>query len=161
MTCICRIMVRTIRVLLPLSCCMKIEKLLLAFFAVLGGLIVAGVGFYLYQSTKTLSPSQIKTVHIMTPTPTTTPVVLVIDTPQDTSVTDNKTVTVTGRTDPKATVIISTDTSDQVITPSGTGAFSTTVLIGNDENYIHVTAVNSDGQEAEKVITITYSTENF
>lgn len=140
---------------------MKFEKILLAFFAVLGGLVVAGVAFYFYQSTKSISPNQIKPVHIVTPTPTSTPVLLTLDTPQDMSVTDNKTVALSGHTDPHATLIISTDSTDQVIIPSSIGAFSTTVTIGNDENYIHILAIDAMGQEAEKTITITYSQENF
>lgn len=77
------------------------------------------------------------------------------------SVTDNKIVTVTGQSDPQATIIISTDTGDQVINPSSTGAFSTTVTIGTDENYIHIVAITPNGQEVEKTLTVTYSTENF
>lgn len=140
---------------------MKIEKLLLAFFAVLGGLIVAGVAFYVYQSTKAIPPSQIKTVHITTPTPTSAPVLLRIDSPQDLSVTNNKTVTLSGVTNPQAVLTISTATSDQVITPASTGAFTTTVTINNDENQIHILAVDPKGAETEKTLTITYSTESF
>lgn len=140
---------------------MKAEKLLLSFFAVLGGLIVAGVGFYLYQSTKTIPPSQIKNIKITSPTPTSTPVLLTLDSPQDESVTNNRTVTVSGKTDPNATIIISTDSIDQVINPSSTGAFTTTVVIDSDENIIHILSINAQGQETEKIVTVTYSTEDF
>lgn len=142
-------------------CSMKIEKLLLAFFAILGGLLVAGIAFYFYQSTKAIPANEIKTVRVNPPTPTTAPVLLAVDSPQDTSVTDSKTVTISGRTDPKATVIISTDASDQVITPASTGSFSTTVTVDNGENNIHILAIGPQGQEMEKVITVTYSTEDF
>lgn len=140
---------------------MKFEKLLLYFFAVLGGLLVAGAAFYFYQSTKAIPPSQIKSIQITTPTPTGTPVILTIDTPQDGSVTDNKIVSLSGTTDPTATLIISTSTTDQTITPASTGAFNTTVTIGNDENVIHILAIDARGNEAEKSITVTYSTESF
>lgn len=140
---------------------MKFEKLLLSFFAVLGGLIVAGVAFYIYQSTKTIPPSDIKTVRITPPTPTSVPVLLSLDNPQDESVTDNKIVTVSGKTNPSATIVISTDSVDQVVTPSATGSFTTTITIDSDENLIHILAINANGQEAEKTITVTYSTEDF
>jgi len=140
---------------------MKVEKLLLSFFAVLGGLIVAGVAFYLYQSTKAIPATQIKTVRIATPTPTSTPGILTLDSPQDLSVTDSKTVTVAGHTDPKATLVISTASTDEVITPASTGAFTTTITIDNDENYIHILAITPDGRETEKAVTVTYSTESF
>lgn len=140
---------------------MRLEKLLLAFFAILGGLLVAGAAFYFYQSTKTISPSQVKTVRINAPTPTSVPVLLTLDSPQDTSVTNNKTVTVSGKTDPGATVVISTDSNDQVVTPASTGSFSTTVTIDNGENTIHVLAIGPNGQEMQKIVTVTYSTEDF
>lgn len=140
---------------------MRFEKLLLAFFALLGGLLVAGGAFYFYQSARAIPTTQIKTVLLISPTPTTSPVLLTIDSPQDTLVTDNKTVIVTGHTDPKATLVISTNTIDQVISPSSTGAFSTTVTISNDENYIHIVAIGPHGEEVAKTLTVTYSTENF
>lgn len=140
---------------------MKFEKLILSFFAILGGLIVAGVGFFIYQSTKTIPPSQVKTISITQPTPTSTPVLLALESPADESVTDNKIVTVSGKTDPNATIIISTDSNDQVITPASTGDFTTTITIDSDENVIHVLAINKDGEETEKVITVTYSTQDF
>jgi len=39
---------------------MKIEKLLLSFFAILVGLVVAGIGFYFYQSTKVIPQAEVK-----------------------------------------------------------------------------------------------------
>lgn len=145
----------------PANVFMKFEKILLAFFAILGGLVVAGVGFYFYQSTKQISPSQMKNIRVTPPTPTSAPVLLTLDSPQDTSVTANKTVTVSGKTDQQATLIVSTDTIDQVITPSSTGDFTTTVTLDDNENQIHVLAIANNGQEAEKIVTVTYSTENF
>lgn len=140
---------------------MRAEKLLLSFFAILGGLIVAGVAFYFYQSSKTIPPSQVKTIEIANPTPTSTPALLTLDAPQDLSVTDNKTVTVSGKTTPGTTIVISTSTDDQAITPSATGDFSTTVTIGDNENQIHILAIDPKGNEAEKNITVTYSTQDF
>ena len=140
---------------------MKFEKLILSFFAILGGLIVAGVGFFIYQSTKKIPPSEIKTISISQPTPTSTPVLLALSSPADQSVTDNKIVTISGKTDPNATIIISTDSSDQVISPASTGDFTTTIAIDSDENVIHILAINKNGEETEKIVTVTYSTQNF
>lgn len=140
---------------------MKLEKLILSFFAVLIGLIVAGAAFYFYQSSKSIPENQIKKISLTTPTPTTAPVTLVIDNPRDLSVVDNKTVSLSGHTDPGVTIIVSTSSNDQVITPSNIGAFSTTITISSDENYIRILAINPSGQEAEKTLTVTYSTESF
>ncbi|SRR5260221_193486 len=140
---------------------MKTEKILLSFVAVVVGLIVAGLGFYLYQSTRAIPSTKLGTVKITPPTPTPQSVFLSVDTPADESTTDNKTVTLSGRTIPHATVIISTPTNDQVISPSSLGNFSTTITIGNGENEIYVTSISPAGTETQKIVTITYTTESF
>lgn len=140
---------------------MKTEKILLSFVAVLIGLIVAGVAFYFYQSTKVLNGKNIGTVQLATPTPTPPTIILTIDTPQDESTTDNKTLTLSGKTNPTATLVVSTPTGDLVIKPSSVGNYSTTITIGSGENDIRVTAIDPSGNQVEKVITVTFTTENF
>lgn len=140
---------------------MKIERILLSFIAVLVGLIVAGVGFYIYQSTKTIPANKLGTVQLATPTPTIATVLLTVDSPQDESVTDNKTITVSGKTDAQATVVVSTPTGDQIIKPSSQGNYSTSATISDGENIIHVTAIDPSGAQAEKIITVTFSTQSF
>jgi len=140
---------------------MKTEKILLSFVAVLIGLIVAGVGFYIYQSTKALPSKNVTGVSLATPTPTPPVILLTIESPQDESTTDNKTITISGRTNPNATLIVTTPTGDQVIKPSSQGNYSTTATIISGENDIHVTAIDPSGNQTEKVITITFTTENF
>ena len=140
---------------------MKTEKILLSFVAVIVGLIVAGIGFYIYQSTKALPSNKVDTVKVTSPTPSAPAVLLTIDTPQDESTTNNKTVTVSGKTAPNATVVVSTDTGDQVIKPSSQGNYSTTVTIGDGENQIHVTAIDPSGNQTEKIITLTFTTQSF
>ena len=140
---------------------MKTEKILLSFVAVIVGLIVAGIGFYIYQGTKAIPSNKVDTVKVTSPTPSVPAVLLTIDTPQDESTTNNKTLTVAGKTAPDATVVVSTDTGDQVIKPSSQGNYSTTVTIGDDENQIHVTAIDKSGNQTERVITVTFTTESF
>lgn len=140
---------------------MKTEKVLLSFVAVVVGLIVAGIGFYIYQSTKAIPSTKLGTVKLASPTPTPPSVFLTVDTPQNESTTNNKTVIVSGKTAPDATVIVSTATSDQILKPSTQGNYSTTTTIGDDENQIHVTAIGPAGTQADKVITVTFTTESF
>lgn len=141
---------------------MKKESVVLSFIAVVIGILVSGVAFYLYQSTKTISPSKVKTVSIAPTSPTpASSIQLTVDQPKDEDVTDSKTVTVSGHTQANATVIITTLTEDLVVTPTKLGSFSTTVTIGNDQNPIEITAVGPDGQETKITRTITYSTESF
>ncbi|HSW96823.1 MAG TPA: hypothetical protein VLF89_03280 [Candidatus Saccharimonadales bacterium] len=143
---------------------MKLEKFVLSIIGIFFGLLVAGSAFYFYQKI-TSHPTNKKIVPVhttKTPTPSPTPSFFVnIDTPKDESVTDNKTVTVSGKTIPTATVIVSTGAADQVITPSSQGDFSTTVTIDTDENQLIITAIAPSGEEVRKTITVTYSTQEF
>lgn len=141
---------------------MKTEKIVISFIAVLIGIFVAGIAFYLYQSTKTIPDSQTKTITVTPPTPTqSASIFLSIDKPVDEEVVNTKTITVSGKTSPEATIIISTDTTDQVITPARNGNFSATITIGDDQNHIEIMAVAPNGDETRITRTVTYSTESF
>lgn len=141
---------------------MKFEQLILSFVAVVFGLFVAGVAFFIYQSTKTVSPSNIKTINIqhLSPTPASS-VPLSIDSPTDESVVTSKVVTVSGKTDPNATIIVSTNGIDTIVNPSSMGAFSLTVTLIDNENILRILAVMPDGKETQKTLTVSYATENF
>lgn len=141
---------------------MKQERVILSFIMVVIGLLVAGVAFYVYQGTKTISVSK-TTVSVTTPTPTPigASVYLSLNSPANESVVDNKTVTVSGKTTSNATIVIMTNSDQKVVQPSGQGDFSTTVIIASGTNLIRVTAFGSDGQSETMQRTITYSTEDF
>ncbi|HEX7042421.1 MAG TPA: hypothetical protein VF189_04165 [Patescibacteria group bacterium] len=141
---------------------MKFEQLILSFVAVVFGLFVAGVVFFIYQSTKTVSPDNIKTISIEHPSPTpSSSVPLNIDTPNDEDVVSSKSLTISGKTDPKAVVIVTTDTVDNIVTPTTMGAFSLTITLPSSENILHISAVMPDGTETEKTLTVSYTTEDF
>ncbi len=141
---------------------MKTEKIVLSFIAVVVGILVAGLIFYLYQATKTISPSNTKTVSpsSVTPTPKST-IFLSLDRPKDEEVVDTKTITISGKTAPDATIVISTPSDDQVISPAKNGNFSSNVTIGDGENLITVTAIAVNGEEVKILRTVTFSTESF
>lgn len=141
---------------------MKTEKIVLSFIAILVGILVAAVAFYLYQSTKTIPSSKTKPVSPVAPT--TTPkssIFLTIDSPKDEEVLDKRTVTVSGKTIIQAIIVISTQTGDQVISPTSTGTFSATVNIADLENQIEITAIAPNGEEVKIIRTVTFSTESF
>ncbi len=141
---------------------MNSEKLILSLIAIFSGLLVAFIIFFIYQSTKTISPNKITSFNIVKPSPTPKPTVfLTIDTPVDQTVTSSKSVTISGKTSPDATVIVNSLTDDQVVTPSTTGNYSVTLTLSNGENLITLTAVSADGNEVSQQITLTYSTEDF
>ncbi len=142
---------------------MKQERVILSFVMVLIGLLVAGVAFYLYQGTKTIPASKLKTVAIKSPTPSATPmgVYLSLDNPQDESVVTDKVLAVSGKTVPGATVVILTSSSHQVVQPSQQGDFSTTITLDNGENLLQVISFGPDGLSQTAQRTVTYSTEQF
>lgn len=144
---------------------MKAEKFVLSFIAILFGLFVAGIGFYIYQSTKVVPKEAIKPLVKLSPTPTPTAVPagipLTITQPLDESVSTTKTITIQGKTDADITVVISTPTNDEVVNPTPNGDFSSTVTLDNGENRIAVTGMGPNGVETTKIITVTYSTESF
>jgi hypothetical protein len=141
---------------------MKQERVILSFIMVVIGLLVAGVAFYIYQGTKTINtPKTTVSIASPSPTPITNSIYLNISSPTDESVTDNKTITVSGQTAPNATIVIMTESNQEVIQSSGQGDFSTTIVANSGENLIRITAFGSDGQSISTQRTITYSTENF
>ncbi len=142
---------------------MNTEKIVLSFIALLAGLLVAGVAFYLYQSTKIIPDSKTKTISIsqLSPTPPQSSIYLNIATPQDEEVIDQRTVTVAGETIPQATILITTGSAEQVVTPASNGKFTTTLNVENGTNKIEITAIAPNGEEISVVKTVTVSNESF
>lgn len=141
---------------------MKQERVILSFVMVLIGLLVAGALFYFYQSTKTVSPSTTDIVNRITPTPTPKPkVYLSLNQPTDEEVVSNKTLVISGKTNPNATLIIITSANQQVIQPSLQGDFSTTITLDDDQNLIEIHSILPSGETAVARRTVTYSTEAF
>lgn len=141
---------------------MKQERVILSFVAVLIGLLAAGLAFYFYQSTKTVSnPNQI-TLNAPSPTPTPRPTVYIsLSNPNDETIVSSKTLTINGKTNPNATIIIYTSGDQQVIQPSTQGDFSTTIALDYGENLIKITSILPGGEITSVQRTVTYSTENF
>jgi hypothetical protein len=141
---------------------MKTEKIVISFIAIFVGIIVAGIAFYIYQSTKVVPSSQTKTVAITPPTPTPKATIyLSLSTPQDGQVFDKKIITVSGKTVPGSLVIISTDVSDQVVSPTAIGDFSADLTIGDAGNLVSVTTIAPNGEQITQTRTVTFSTESF
>ena len=141
---------------------MKQERVILAFIAVLIGLLAAGVAFYFYQSTKTVSPSNTNIVNTKSPTPTPRPTIyLSLQNPTDESVVANKTLKISGKTNPGATIMIATASDQEIIQPTQMGDFTTTITLNDGENLIKILVVLPDGETTSLQRTVTYSTEDF
>lgn len=142
---------------------MKSERFILSFIAIIIGLLVAGGGFYIFQMTKAIpGPSNVtvKTTQ-PTPTPDLAGYYITVDTPADESVVDKRTVTISGKTLPDATITVSTEGDIQVVKPTTTGTYSVTETIGEGTSTFQVSAIFSNGYEKTVTRTITYSTETF
>lgn len=141
---------------------MKQERVILSFVMVLIGLLVAGAAFYFYQSTKKVSPTKDIVTNNITPTPFTNPsFFLIVNEPKNESIADKKTITISGKTDPNATVVILTTSDQQIIQPSSIGTFTTTQTIQTGVNYIKIQAIAKNGeiQTIERIVSFT--TEDF
>jgi hypothetical protein len=140
---------------------MNKEKIILSFIAIAFGLIVAGIAFYFYQTTKPIDNNS-KTISIVSPTPEAKPsITLTLDAPIDEEVVDKNELTVSGKTTSNATVVITTDISQDVITPEEDGKFSTTVTLDDGQNMLEVTAISPNGENVTIKRTVTYSEEEF
>lgn len=144
---------------------MKAEKVILSFVAVLIGLIAAGIAFYLYQTTQKPNSPQIKNIAIV-PSPTAAPLsdsehLFKIDNPKNEGVFDKKLIKVSGKTVKGATIIISTEDGDQVVTPAGNGDFTLTQTIPDGTTIVQFVAIFPDGTEKKETRTVTFSTETF
>lgn len=142
---------------------MKKEKLILSFVATLLGLLVAGVAFYLFQAAKTVPNTATKTISFVSPTPTSAPSIsLILDRPKDEEVVNNsKVLVVSGRTRSSAVIIVITDSSNEMVTPSANGDFSTTVNLNDGQNVLEVIAIAPNGESMKVKKTVTYSQEEF
>lgn len=143
---------------------MKAEKVILSFVAIFIGLIAAGVAFYLYQMTRTVPSQKAQTLSLdtksLSPTPDASHL-LVVESPKDEEVVDNKIISINGKTRSDATVIITTESTDEVIKPASNGNFSVTQTIPSGTSILHVTAIFPNGEERRVTRTVTFTTENF
>lgn len=139
---------------------MKQERVILSFIMVLIGLLVAGTAFYFYQSTKISSgnPSNKSTQN---PTPTPPSKLLSLDKPQDESVVSSKSLTISGKASKEATILVITNSQQQVFKPEISGNFSADLTLEDGENIITVWAILPDGTKTQIKRVVTYSTESF
>lgn len=141
---------------------MKQERVVLSFIMVLIGLVVAGGAFFFYQSTNSKTSSDLKDQVNVSPTPVlASGFFLKVNSPKDESLADRKTITVSGKTTPDATVVILTISTHEVVSPSRQGDFSTNITIDDGPNYIKIQAIAPNGeiQTVERVVS--YTTEDF
>lgn len=138
------------------------ERLIIIVLAVVSGLIITTIAFFVYQNfignTKSATDKNQQT----TPTPQSAKnLLLEISEPLDGSLTDNRTLSVKGATNPENIVIVSANQDDNSGKPTTDGNFSITVTIDAGANFLVVRSIAPDGTEIKKEIVVTYTTEEF
>lgn len=93
----------------------------------------------------------------ISPTPTSS-LPLTLSTPDDESISNKDTVTLTGKTSPGAVVSIISETTQTIISPDKTGTFTAPVTLDSGYNTIRVVATDPSGNSASKTLTITFTT---
>jgi len=141
---------------------MRKEKIILSIAAAVIGIFVALVGFFLYQSTKKVNPSEIKKISINSPSPTPSPgIFLNVERPRDEEVVDERIITVSGKTVPLAKIVILTQGSEEAAVAAANGNFSTEITLSSSENIIEIIAISPNGEVTIVKRVVTYTTESF
>lgn len=143
------------------------ERLIIVFVTVIIGLVLTTVGYLVYQSFQTTPPSdedsEISQELLPTAAPEEDPNAfhVIINEPAPESITDKRTITVKGSTNPGNTVVISTNQDDVVAVPKDDGSFSTSVTINAGTNLIVARAMNEEGETTEDTRIVTFVAEDF
>lgn len=143
------------------------ERIIIVFVAVIIGLVLTTVGYLIYQSFQTPStpPTDTTTTKSeqqtqLSPTPDKSFFITITE-PQPESITDKRTVTISGTTNPGNTVIISSNQDDVVAEPKADGTFSTSITINAGPNVIIARAMNDNGESVEETRVVTFVSEDF
>lgn len=138
------------------------ERLIIIVLAVISGLIITTAAFFIYQNFINSSNSASDSTQSLnaTPSPIQNELLEVLE-PADGSLTDNRTISVKGVTNPENVVIVSTNQEDNSGKPTPDGNFSITVTIDAGANVLIVRSIAPNGGEIRKEIVVTYNTEEF
>jgi len=94
-----------------------------------------------------------------TPTPTPTAAFsLNLTSPEDNSISEEETIEVSGTTAPGAIVVILYQEGEKILEADSEGKFSTEITLAGGPNEIMISAYDQEGNEAEKTLTVVYST---
>lgn len=137
------------------------ERLIIIILAVVSGLVITTIVFFIYQNFIDNSNSSSKrATSQITPQPTER-LILDISEPLDGSLTDIRTLSIKGVTNPENVVVISSNQEDNSGKPSKDGNFSITITIDTGANFLVIRSIAPDGNEIQKELVVTYTTEEF
>lgn len=137
------------------------ERIIIIILAVVSGLVITTIVFFIYQNFIDNSNSSSKrATSQITPQPTER-LLLDISEPLDGSLTDIRTLSIKGVTNPENVVVISSNQEDNSGKPSKDGNFSITITIDTGANFLVIRSIAPDGNEIQKELVVTYTTEEF
>jgi len=142
---------------------MKKEVLFAIFFGLGIGLII---GFGIYNANKALkdqpqnnlSPSPTSTENNLTPLPDKANHYLVISSPVNNQVLNEKTVTVTGTTTPDSTIIITTEDNEHILIPDNNGDFTQEIELISGINFLNFTSISPQDERIDQPLSLIYTT---
>lgn len=84
---------------------------------------------------------------------------LIVIEPEDGSVVNKATITVSGKTDPEAVITLLYNEAETILTSEKDGSFQTEIELTGGPNEIKVISFNAQGDRREKILTVVFSTE--
>ena len=86
---------------------------------------------------------------------------LLVESPEEDAITTVKTITIKGKSQPGALIIITTNTDDFALNADTEGLFTKDVVLTANENLITITAYTENGTSETKEIAVTFTEEEF
>ncbi|MCH7951436.1 hypothetical protein IH980_01680 [Patescibacteria group bacterium] len=129
---------------------------------VIGILIGSIVAYGIYTAQTAIKQYQLQKISVedqpkAEPSPQITHT-LTITEPTNESISDQEEITVVGKTTPNAVITIIAEENEYLLTADGEGNFTAEISLVGGANEITITAFDNDGNRAEQLITVVYST---
>lgn len=137
------------------------KEVLIAIIIGFGLGLVITFGIWTANRALRVSAPQKEVIPIEEPTPTPTPTPtfsLTLTAPEDNSISAEETIEVSGSTAPRAIVVILYQEGEKILEADEEGKFSTEITLAGGANEIKVSAFDQEGNEAERTLTVVYST---
>jgi hypothetical protein len=138
---------------------MKKEIIVAIIIGLSVGLIIAFGLWTANKSLKQVSPkNETSSLQIGQPTPTPLIQNLIIDNPTEDFISNQEKITVSGKTISEATVVITYEEGEKILTADSQGLFNTEITLLGGANEIKISAFEPDGNESSVIINGVYST---
>ena len=133
------------------------ETLIAVIFGVILGILTASLFWFIKSHQFNFKPLS-KTQMTITPTPTFMPNALTLEIlrPQNLSIINTPTTTLSGRTKPHAYVVISDGTSDEVLKSDASGDFEKVLKLNEGLNVINIMPVSDQGETIQRQLNLVY-----